>query len=112
MWVKKDNKLILKGGRTRNNLYKMHVSIILGGAEEEEAAKGSALSTESNDSCKWARRKTKCNIYCCLREADDLHVGDIFVKVKIVKVVSNTYIGYVLDLNRVGGLCVGVELYS
>jgi hypothetical protein len=28
---------MLKGWRTRNNLYKVHVSIILGGAEEEEA---------------------------------------------------------------------------
>jgi hypothetical protein len=37
MRVKKDKKLVLKSRRTKNNLYKVHVCIIPGGAEEQGA---------------------------------------------------------------------------
>jgi hypothetical protein len=40
--VKNEKKMVLKGKRTRNNLNKVLVSIILGGGEKEEAAVGSA----------------------------------------------------------------------
>jgi hypothetical protein len=46
MRVKKDKKLVLKGMRTRNNLYKVHVIIIPGGAGEEEVAAGSTWATQ------------------------------------------------------------------
>ena len=46
MRVKKDKKLILKGRRTKNNLYKVHVSIVASGAEEEAAAAGLVWATE------------------------------------------------------------------
>jgi hypothetical protein len=38
---------VLKGRRNRNNMYKVHVSIFLDGAEKEEAATRSAWATES-----------------------------------------------------------------
>ena len=48
MRVKKNKELVLKGRRTKNNLYKVHVSIVPGGAEEEQhEAAGSAWATES-----------------------------------------------------------------
>jgi hypothetical protein len=40
------------------------------------------------------QEKTKFNIQRCSHEDDDLQVGDIFAKVKIVKVVLNICIGY------------------
>jgi hypothetical protein len=49
MRVKRDTKLMLKGGRTSNNLCKVHVCIVLGGAGEEEAV-GSAWADESDES--------------------------------------------------------------
>jgi hypothetical protein len=48
MRVKKVKKLVLKGRRTKNNLYKVHVCIIPGGAEEEGAV-GLAWATESDE---------------------------------------------------------------
>jgi hypothetical protein len=38
MQSKKEKRLVLKGRRTKNNLYKLHVCIIPDGVEEEEAA--------------------------------------------------------------------------
>lgn len=50
MRVKKNKELVLKARRTRNNLYKVHVSIVPGGAEEEhDEAAGSAEATESDE---------------------------------------------------------------
>jgi hypothetical protein len=46
MWVKKDKKLGLKGRRTKNNLYKVHVCIVPGGGEE---VAGSTWATEPDE---------------------------------------------------------------
>uniref|UniRef100_A0ACD5ZAT4 Uncharacterized protein n=1 Tax=Avena sativa TaxID=4498 RepID=A0ACD5ZAT4_AVESA len=50
MRVKKNKKLMLKGRRTRNNLYKVRVSIVPGGAEEKhDEAAGSAGAIGSDE---------------------------------------------------------------
>jgi hypothetical protein len=41
-------ELVLKGGRIRNNMYTVHVSFILGGAEQGEATMELVWATESN----------------------------------------------------------------
>ena len=38
MRVKENQKLVMKGGRTKNNMYKVHVCIVPGGTEEKDKA--------------------------------------------------------------------------
>ena len=46
MRIKKDQMIVLKGKRTKNNMYKVQARIVSGGAgvDEEEARRGHILS--------------------------------------------------------------------
>ena len=49
MRVKKNKKLVMKGRRTRNNLYKVQVFIVPGGAKQDEVMTGVVGATESGE---------------------------------------------------------------